>query len=336
MIRMAHMITDSDTVAVYQSTAWHGLAVPLAEYPSPTEARDIVAPWDALASTDILITLPGGDAVSTDEFKVIVRSDNGAVLGMHSQKYSPVSVAEFFDLAYEFGSADVVKVDSAGTLKGGKTLFCSLKGDTVEIGSRGDTTTGYLLLAQGFDGTMPLRGDVASIRTVCNNTLTMNHLDSKCGFSIRHTRKMGDRMESVRRSIQAWKMGFDASIVKANELAFAPVRSRADVQEYFLRSLESIYGALPSPTTTDKREQTTLAWAATSLAEMGEFWNNEEAQYGANWWTAANAVTAYLQHSSEATRLGTNSEARVFADLYGAQAERKGVAIHLAQSYALA
>ena len=90
---------------------------------------------------------------------------------------------------------------------------------------------------------------------------------------------------------------------------------------------------MPSPTTTDKREQSTLAWAADSLREIGNYWNREETQFGANWWTAANAVTAYLQHSTEASRLGVNSDARVYADLYGAQGERKGAVMALAAAY---
>jgi hypothetical protein len=110
---MAHLIESSDTVAVYQSTAWHGLAKALEQYPSPTEARQIVAPWEIIPSTDLTVTLPNGNMVATDEFKAIVRSDNGAILGLHSRKYSPVSVGDFFDLCYEFGAVDTVKVDSA-------------------------------------------------------------------------------------------------------------------------------------------------------------------------------------------------------------------------------
>ena len=330
---MAHLIESSDTVAVYQSTAWHGLALALDEFPNPSQARQFVAPWEAIPTTDLHITLPNGMVISTDEYKALVRSDNGEILGLHSRKYSPVSVGDFFDLAYQFGSADTVKVDSAGPLRGGRTLFCSLKGDTVEIGNRGDISTGYLLLAQAFDGTMALRGDVAMIRTVCNNTMTANHLASKCGFTLRHTRNMGDRMADVRKVIAGWKAGQDATVAAANRYAAAPVRSRADVEEYFLRSLETVYGVLPSANTTDKREQSTLAWAADSLREIGNYWNREETQFGANWWTAANAVTAYLQHSTEASRLGVNSDARVYADLYGAQGERKGAVMALAASY---
>jgi len=330
---MAHLIESSDTVAVYKSRAWHGLAQALDEFPNPTEARQIVAPWDAIPTTDLHITLPNGMVISTDEYKALVRSDNGEILGLHSRKYSPVSVGDFFDLAYEFGAVDQVKVDSAGTLRGGRTLFCSLKGDTVEIGTRGDISTGYLLMAQAFDGTMALRGDVAMIRTVCNNTMTANHLASKCGFTLRHTRNMGDRMADVKKVIQGWKAGQDATVAAANRYAAAPVRNRAVVEEFFLRSLETVYGVLPSPATTDKREQTTLAWAADSLREIGNYWNAEETQFGANWWTAANAVTAYLQHSTEASRLGVNSDARVYADLYGAQGERKGAVMALAASY---
>ena len=234
---MAHLIESSDTVAVYQSTAWHGLAKALDTFPSPTEARMIVAPWDAIPTTDLAITLPSGAVITTDEYKALVRSDNGEILGLHSRKYSPVSVGDFFDLAYQFGAVDAVKVDSAGTLRGGRTLFCSLKGDTVEIGTRGDISTGYLLLAQAFDGTMALRGDVAMIRTVCNNTMTANHLASRTGFTLRHTRNMGDRMADVRKVIQGWKAGQDAAVETANRYAAAPVRSRADVEEFFLRSL---------------------------------------------------------------------------------------------------
>jgi len=330
---VAHQITNADTVAVYRSTAWHGLATPLHTFPSPAEARAIVAPWEAIASTDLTVTLPNGEAVQTDEFKCLVRSDTGAILGMHSRKYSPVSVSDFFELGYEFGSADVVKADSAGTLRGGKVLFLSLKGDTVEIGSRGDLSTGYLLLAQSFDGTMVLRGDCAMERTVCANTLMGNQLASRCGFSLRHTRNMGERMADVRKVIAKWKSGTDEVVAVANRYAAAPVRTRAEVEEYFLRALETVYGVMPSPNTTDKREQSTLKWAADSLREIGNYWNREEAQFGANWWVAANAVTAYLQHSENASRLGVNTSERTYADLYGAQGQRKGAVMALAGSY---
>ena len=331
---MAHQITNTDRVAVYRSTAWHGLATALDSFPSPSEARAIVAPWEAIPSTELTVTLPNGEAVQTNEFKALVRSDTGAILGLHSRKYSPVSVSDFFELGYEFGAADVVKADSAGTLRGGKVLFLSLKGETVEIGNRGDLSTGYLLLAQSFDGTMVLRGDCAMERTVCANTLMGNHLASKCGFTLRHTRNMGDRMSDVRKVIAKWKTGTDEVVAVASRYAAAPVRSRAEVEEYFLRALETVYGALPSPSTTDTREQSTLKWAAESLAEIGDFWNAEESQFGANWWVAANAVTAFLQHSDNASRLGVNSPERTYADLYGAQGQRKGAVMALAGTYA--
>jgi len=130
-------------------------------------------------------------------------------------------------------------------------------------------------------------------------------------------RSVADRMADVRKVIAGWKAGSDATVAAANGYAAAPVRNRAEVEEFFLRSIETVYGVLPSANTADKREQSTLAWAADLIREIVKYWNAEEAQFGANWWVAANVVTAYLQHATEASRLGINSDTRVYADPTG-------------------
>ena len=335
---MAHMIFNNDSVAVAKQQAWHGLAKVLPDTFTPQQARDLVAPWDALETCDLTINLADGSKQSCDEFKVIIRSDDRSVLGMHSSGYTMLPVQSFFDLAYEFQSgSDEVEVETAGTLRGGRLLFLALAGNTVDIGSRGDSLCPYLMLSTSFDGTTPTRVDPTAIRPVCYNTVSAAWASSRAGMSLKHTSKADDRMDSIRKAILNWRMGIDALTVKARGMEAAPVRSRADVQEYFLRALESIYGKLPSPSTTNKRERSTLDWATDSLSNMVSVWDREQAEFGANWWVAGNTVTNYLQHNLlSAPRLAINGQARTHADLYGVIADRKAVALDLAAEYATA
>jgi len=332
------MIFNNDKVAVARQQAWHGLAKVLPSEFTPKEARELVAPWDAIETCALTADLPNGDKVLTDEFKIIIRSDDHAILGMHSSGYTMLPVQDFFNLAYEFQSEySEVKVETAGTLKGGRLLFLALQGKSVDIGSRGDGLDPYVMLSTSFDGTTPTRVDPTSIRPVCYNTVSAAWADSRAGMSLKHTSKAADRMAGVIKAIQNWRMGIDRLADSARALESAPVRSRAEIQAYFLRALETVYGRLPDANTTNKRELSTLEWAADSLASMSQTWDKEQQEFGANWWVAGNAVTNYLQHNLlSAPRLGLNSQSRTHADLYGVIADRKATVLNLATEFAVA
>lgn len=174
---MAHELTIRDDnkveMAYVGEIPWHGLGQEMR--PDAT-----VDDWKVGAGMDwnvessrVVYRARGSNKVCViDDSVVLHRSDNDAALGIVSDKYEivqPAAVLEFFrDLVHSIG----LELNSAGTMFGGKRYFASAK-----IGEQAlldhDRIKGYLLLTTSTDGSLKTRGKFTSVRTVCNNTLSM-------------------------------------------------------------------------------------------------------------------------------------------------------------------
>lgn len=105
--------------------------------------------------------------------KALFRSDTNAPLSVVGTDYKLVQPSEILDFFHDLLQSHDMKMDTAGCLFGGKRFFASAKlGDNFQIVD-GDTIQGYLLLATSLDGTLATTGKCTSVRTVCNNTLSM-------------------------------------------------------------------------------------------------------------------------------------------------------------------
>lgn len=181
---MAHMIdTTSRTTASYASTQreWHGLGQLMA-------VGATIEDWQREAGMDYEVKrsriryavehltpeAPVSNLRTIDDKLVLFRSDTGAHLGVVSDGYKVVQPAEVLEFFREWAEQGGLTIESAGVLFGGRRYFATAKlSDAVSIDGGRDKVVPYALLSTSADGSLATECRWTTVRTVCNNTLTM-------------------------------------------------------------------------------------------------------------------------------------------------------------------
>ena len=179
---MAHMIdTFSRATASYASTQreWHGLGQLMVPGASIEE-------WQAQAGMDykvqrsVIRYATQRDLTSPEQFRtvddkhVLFRSDTGAALGVVSDSYKVVQPMEVLEFFRDWAAQGGLTIESAGVLFGGRRYFATAKlSDAVSVDGGRDTVVPYALLSTSADGSLATECRWTTVRTVCNNTLTM-------------------------------------------------------------------------------------------------------------------------------------------------------------------
>ena len=128
------------------------------------------------------IQVCGGTKISN--YKANVRSSDGKVLGVVSDRYKIVQNAEAFEFTDSLIGGEV-HYETAGSLNGGKKIWLLAKLPDTEIA--GDKTEPYLCFSNTHDGSGAIRVCMTPIRVVCNNTLNLALDNAKRSWSVRHT-----------------------------------------------------------------------------------------------------------------------------------------------------
>jgi len=181
---MAHMIdTTSRATASYASTQreWHGLGQLMT-------AGASIEDWQREAGMDYAVKRSRiryalehlnphasvNELRTVDDKVVLFRSDTGAPLGVVSDSYKVVQPMEVLEFFRDWAAQGGLTIESAGVLFGGRRYFATAKlSDAVSIDGGRDTVVPYALLSTSADGSLATECRWTTVRTVCNNTLTM-------------------------------------------------------------------------------------------------------------------------------------------------------------------
>ena len=181
---MAHEV---ETMAYAGETPWHGLGFNVADCLSPEEILKAAQLDWSIIKTPMHAVNPelGIDLVSA-KHSMLVR-DNGPNpittvdgnelprfmdLGVCGPDYTPFQNAEVFDFFTKFVDAGQMKMETAGSLRGGQNVWALAKIE-YNFGLPGDDEVkGYLLLSNPHVWGKAATAMVTPIRVVCNNTLT--------------------------------------------------------------------------------------------------------------------------------------------------------------------
>lgn len=176
------MSANVETMMYVREKPWHGLGVMVETAPDSKSAIHLAGLDWRVEKKDMY--LPNG--IIIPDYKANVRDSDGAILGVVSDKYKIVQNDEAFAFTDALISGDV-KYETAGSLKGGKTVWMLAKMPTTEI--LGDETEQYLCFSNTHDGTGAVRVFMTPIRVVCNNTLNLALSTAQRCWSMKH---MGD------------------------------------------------------------------------------------------------------------------------------------------------
>lgn len=246
---------------------------------------------------------------------VLFRSDTLADLGIVSESYKvvqPRAVLEFFR---EWADMGGMHIESAGVLFGGRRYFATAKlSDGAMIGT-GDKVVPYALLSTSADGSLATECRWTTVRTVCNNTLTMARKDSKA--SHRTTHRSVFKPAEARAAVEAAHAEFGAFCETARRLAAIRVSSTAAAD--FTAKLLTTAARKEDAA----RESSAFSKIMASFSGTGKGSMLETAR-GTGWgWL--NAVTDYVDHEARAY----SDEHRAVAAQWGQGAALKVKALDL-------
>lgn len=205
---MAHEIMEHDQMFSVRTTPWHGLGNILSDTPDIETAKEMSGlTWSAsLRQMKIETTIidPNGIEIPIDipvlDNKAIVRDDINMVLGVVGNRYDIYQNQEMWDFISTFVDESEIKLETAGSLKNGKTTWVLAKNGTIESIS-GDPIEEYFLFRNSFDGSTPISVMFTNVRVVCNNTLTMALKGANNIFNVRHTNSATDQLKEVHKAL---------------------------------------------------------------------------------------------------------------------------------------
>ncbi|GAB1644346.1 DUF932 domain-containing protein [Krasilnikovia sp. MM14-A1259] len=127
-------------------------------------------------------------------------------LGIVGDEYNVVQneqVAEMLNLLVDESGAHL---ETAGSMRGGKRVFVTMKLPTAMEIAGVDRLDLYLAATTAHDGTASLRVDATPVRIVCANTQRMAYARSEGSYTFRHTSNIGAKISDAREALGLmWK-----------------------------------------------------------------------------------------------------------------------------------
>lgn len=143
----------------------------------------------------------GKKMIEIPDFNAVVRLTDKKPLGVVGSKYKPIQNRDAGQFLDELPLIGAMEYHTAGSLRGGKTIFVlgKLTGQDFEP-LPGDLTECYVLATNNHDGTGSFRVLTTTVRVVCANTLNLALTRAgKSGLAIRHVGNPKAKLDEARR-----------------------------------------------------------------------------------------------------------------------------------------
>lgn len=205
---MAHMITTEDSLMYVKATErdipWHGLGNPIDVTASFDEAKEASGITWKVGTVPLAaqFKMPDGSVknIEVPDNSAIVRLDTNRVLGVVGTRYEPYQNDVMWDFIQEFQQLSGITLETAGSLKHGRTTWVLAKKGEIEAVA-GDTLEEYFFFRNSFDGSTPIQVLFTNIRVVCHNTLTAAIRGARNIYTVRHTKSASDRLKDVQHAM---------------------------------------------------------------------------------------------------------------------------------------
>lgn len=319
---MAHEISIQNGKAETffgMTPAWHGLGTVLDHFPTSEEAIN-AAHLDWEIKKIPLVTETG---IKVPEHFATVRSDTGDVLGVVSDRYKIVQNRQAFAFLDGLLQDGAIRYESAGALRGGRTVWLLARMPSIDEIAPGDTTRRYVLFSTSHDGTASIQAIPTSVRVVCANTLRIATTGS-AGF--RHTGDVKSKMTQAQRYLSQFDSQF--TLFRDNARLLADKKHTADeAKEYIEALFPEVDEAGRSRSIRERKVQNV----------RNNFRNSRQRipSIAGSWWSLFNAVSESVDHDPRKRR-GNREQAenRMLTTMYGHGADFKDKAFRLALTMA--
>lgn len=244
---------------------------------------------------------------------VLLRSDTEAPLSIVSKQYHVVQPAEVMEFYRDLIDAYGFKMETAGSLAGGRRIWALAKtGDETRIMGQ-DQIRAHLLLATSYDGTMATTGKYVDTRVVCENTIQVALGEGGATeFRLTHSKKFDpeEAKGALGLSHEVWQ----EHVETVNKLASKTVDLET-AMAFFTKVLGD--DAVTVDKDSGKIEYSTTFEKMFTAYNKGPGSQFRSAHNTA--WGLVNAVTFFQDHMAKTNKQGS----RLNSSWFGAGANRK-------------
>ena len=287
--------------------AWHSFANHVwdadAETPSVSQIMDSakLSNWNVRLEP-IQPLVPDYNMIS-DSFLVVrdnpYQAGQNDVLATVGSRYKEVQNEDLFAFAQNLHDSNPdVRVDAAGSLKGGRVVFGSwVVPNTLILDPKGanDQTNLYLIVWTSHDGSVAVQSAITPVRVRCQNTLNFAMKRAKQSFKIRHTQTVDGKIAAAREALGLSVAYFDEFSAQANELF-----TREVTNAKFSEIINKMY---PKP---EADKKGSLKKWENKVILLDELYHNSptNANIKGNAWGVVNALTERLDYYRTARKGG--------------------------------
>lgn len=228
------------------------------------------------------------------------KKEEEVTLGIVSDRYEPLQNAEAFSFFDPIVNMKTATYETAGALGDGERIWVMAKMPGAIKVVLGDECQKHLLLSNSHTGQGSVIVKFTAVRVVCQNTLTMAMNDGQSAFRVRHSAKMGKRLDEVGELIATANQIYEEAAKRFQKLAATQVKDKRMLEEY-------LAALFPRNESQEKRGTNPPKWDhVTKLFET-----LPDLQYPGvkrSLWAAYNAVTRFedyrvVKTENEAKRL---------------------------------
>lgn len=325
------MSHEVETMAYANEVPWHGLGTPVSADLTPAQMLQ-AAQLDWKVEKKALFV----DELDTqiNSHYALIRNTDHRILGICGNEYTPTQNQEVFEFFDKFCKAGDMKMETAGSLHGGKRVWGLAKINGGFMLGGKDEVEGYILLDNPHIWGKSLQILFTPIRVVCNNTLTAalrsnNHQENT--FRMSHDRAFDDEIkqqaaEKVGLAMKALDVFKDKSEFLASKRA-----KDQKVLEFFSKLVNpTLFQTAQEQSEDGTVNRADLGRVVNRLYELVDTQPGADLKTSAGtWWGAFNAVTYYYDHVA-----GTDQDKRLTSAWFGSAATRKREALELAVEFA--
>lgn len=234
------MPANVETMAYVGKTPWHGQGKPV---PADVTAKEMIQAagldWAVVKrparGTKPTVNSRGKEKFSRYELVRVPRlgsKEEEVVLGLVSDRYQPLQNSEAFQFFDPIVNQKTATYETAGALGDGERIWVMAQMPGAIKVVLGDECLKYLLLSNSHTGQGSVIVKFTAVRVVCQNTLTMAMQDGQSAFRVRHSAKMGERLDQVGELIATANQIYEEAAKRFQKLATTLVKDKRMLEAY--------------------------------------------------------------------------------------------------------
>ena len=180
---MAHEV---ETMAYANAVPWHGLGANVDPNLTPEEFLEAAGLNWSVEKRPLKAVMEDGSVINVPGRHALIRSSDHKVMTVTGQAWKPVQNSDIISSMKKYIEAGGAKMETAGSLRGGKTVWALANlGHDFEVG-KGDKVKGYLLMTTSHVVGVATTARTTNVRVVCANTLAYAEYSSHANYRQNH------------------------------------------------------------------------------------------------------------------------------------------------------